>query len=301
MSSLERSSGATDSLSRPNDAVRKARLGLSLYFGALVAGSVPIEWLLIRSGETIDRHLWLVLTLMWVPALASAIARTILREGVRDVSFRLSLAQARRALPTAWLFPVAVGAVAYGIGWLSGLGRFAPPLLDNFGVHIDSRLWRFAMLLASNLALGVPLGMIFAAGEEIGWRGYMLTRLIAARVPQPILTSGLIWGMWHLPLILSGRYVTSSGPMLSAALFMVTVICAGYLGAWLRLSSNSVWPAIVFHASWNTVIQSVFDRSTSGRSIWLGESGLLVVVTTVILVICIAPRFRYTIRVDAGF
>ena len=272
----------------PNGAVRKARIGLLLYFVALCAGSIPIEWLIIRNGLSIGS----VLALMWVPALASLIARTILREGISDISFRLTLSRARWALLAAWLFPVAVGAVAYSVGWMAGLGNFAPPAIGELDAHLGSPSGRFAILLVSALVLNVLTGMIFAAGEEIGWRGYMLTRLIAAGVPKPILVSSLVWGLWHIPLILSGRYVTSSGPLLSAALFMVTIVAGGYLIAWLRLATGSVWPAILFHASWNTVIQDIFDRSTLGKSIWLGESGLLVVIVSAIFVICVAPLFR---------
>jgi len=175
---------------------------------------------------------------------------------------------------------------------MAGLGSFAPPEMGKLVGYFGSPSWRFAFLLGSTLMLNVPISMLFTAGEEIGWRGYMLTRLIAAGVPKPILMSGLVWGLWHIPLILSGRYVTSSGPLLSAALFMVTIVAGGYLIAWLRLATGSVWPAILFHAAWNTVIQDIFDRSTSGKSIWLGESGLLVVIVSVILVICVAPLFR---------
>jgi membrane protease YdiL (CAAX protease family) len=57
-----------------------------------------------------------------------------------------------------------------------------------------------------------------AAGEEIGWRGYMLTRLIDARVPAPILTSGIVWALWHLPLVLGGGYPVASSPVAIAAL-----------------------------------------------------------------------------------
>lgn len=275
---------------------QKARTGLLLYFGILLAGSVPIEWLLIRTRPGPSIGPWLIFGLMWTPALASAIARTVLREGIRDVSFHLSFRQARGSLLIAWLYPVLAAGLAYGIAWISGLNGFAPPSVDDLGVHTDSPLWRFATLMAANLTVSLPLGMAFAAGEEIGWRGYMLTRLIAAGVPKPILVSGLAWGAWHLPLILSGRYVTFSGsPMLGAALFMVTILCASYLIAWLRLASNSVWPAIILHASWNGVIQDVFDRSTSGTSIWVGESGLLVVIVSIILVISIMPRFRDTV------
>lgn len=272
----------------PTALVRKARIGLLIYFAVLCAGSVPIEWLIIRQGLTIGP----ILALMWVPALASAIARAILREGVSDISFRLSLARARWALLGAWLSPVLVGAVAYNIAWMAGLASFSPPDIDHLAAHLGSPYWRFALLLAFSLVPSVLIGTIFTAGEEIGWRGYMLTRLITAGVPKPIFVSGLVWGLWHIPLILSGRYVTSSGPLLSAALFMVNIVAGGYFIAWLRLATGSVWPAILFHASWNTVIQEVFGRSTVGRSIWLGESGLLVVIVCVIFVICVAPLFR---------
>ena len=41
------------------------------------------------------------------------------------------------------------------------------------------------------------MSLILVPGEEIGWRGYMLTRLIAAGVPNAVLVSGVIWGLWH--------------------------------------------------------------------------------------------------------
>src|SRR5919112_5145423 len=88
----------------------------------------------------------------------------------------------------------------------------------------------------------------FAAGEEIGWRGYMLTRLIDAGVPRPILVSGLIWGLWHVPLILGGMiYADSPSPVLAAALFMVSATSFAYVLARLRLEMGSSWPAIVGH------------------------------------------------------
>jgi hypothetical protein len=44
----------------------------------------------------------------------------------------------------------------------------------------------------------------------------------------------------------------------------------------MRLSTGSVWPAVVLHAVWNAVIQGTFDVSTKEPSIWVGEGGLLV-------------------------
>jgi membrane protease YdiL (CAAX protease family) len=104
----------------------------------------------------------------------------------------------------------------------------------------------------------------------------MLTRLADAGVPQPLLVSSLIWGAWHLPLVLSGQYAAGDDRALSATVFLVGVVGAGVVAGHLRLTTGSVWPAAVFHASWNAVIQGVFDASTRGGTTWVGESGLLV-------------------------
>src|SRR5262249_55094725 len=145
---------------------------------------------------------------------------------------------------------------------------------------------RFAAWLAYGLVLS-PVGALSAAGEEFGWRGYMLTRLIDARVPRPVLVSGVIWAAWHLPLILSGQYAAGPSPALSALVFVLDVVAFAYLVAYLRLATGSVWPAVLAHASWNTLIQGVFDASTQGDSIWVGESGILVAIVNAALVLVV--------------
>ena len=94
---------------------------------------------------------------------------------------------------------------------------------------------RFAKFLLLFLTVGGVLSCQSAAGEEIGWRGYMLTRLVDAGVSAPIFLSGLIWALWHTPLILSGQYASGPNPLASAGVFVVTVIGIGYIFAWLRL------------------------------------------------------------------
>ena len=58
--------------------------------------------------------------------------------------------------------------------------------------------------------------------------------------------------------------------------FVATVVGIGFTLAFLRLSTGSVWPAIVLHGVWNAVIQGTFDASTKEPSIWVGETGILV-------------------------
>ena len=149
-------------------------------------------------------------------------------------------------------------------------------------------------LLLFVATVGTVVGVVTAAGEEIGWRGYLLTRLIDAGVPRPVLVSGVIWGLWHVPLIVAGVYIADSGQsrLLTVLLFMVTVISFGVIIARFRLATGSVWPAIVLHAAWNSIIQQGFDRSTTGANaaLWTGEAGILVATMMIIAAVVISLR-----------
>ena len=254
----------------------EARKGLLVFFALVALGSGVFQGLILRSGKPIGESPWLVYALMWTPGVASLVARLVLREGFRDVSFRIGGAQGWKAIGLAWLLPVAIGAVAYGVAWGAGLATFEVPLLPQLGLDAFPPPLRFALLAGLALTLVSLLSMLSAAGEEIGWRGYLLTRLVEAEVPRPVLVSALIWGAWHLPLVLSGQYAAGQNRVLSGAVFLATVVGIGFVISWLRLSTGSVWPAVVLHGAWNATIQGAFDTSTKGASVWVGESGILV-------------------------
>lgn len=259
------------------DTRRQARRGLIIYFAIVVVLSATIEGFII-SNPDLDG---LIAVLMLVPAFASVLARLMLREGFADVSFRLGGRRGRNAILQALVFPVVIGLVAYGIAWTTGLARFDLPSVGG---------------LAVPFAVGVVVGLILASGEEIGWRGYMLTRLIDAEMPRPILASGLIWGLWHVPLVLAGVYAAGSSPTMSAALIMVSITSLGYVIARMRLETGSVWPAIVLHTAWNRIIQGPFDGATTGTgaTLWVGESGILTALALMIAAV-IYSRGRWTI------
>jgi len=69
-------------------------------------------------------------------------------------------------------------------------------------------------------------------------------------------------------------------------MFVLSIMPAALVHARVRLTSGSVWPAIVAHASWNSIIQGAFDRTTVGGgashtvNVWVGESGVLVAITS---------------------
>jgi uncharacterized protein len=276
----------------------QARRGLAIYFAVLVALSAMFDAIIITTGN----FSW-VFALMWTPALASVVARLVLREGFADVSFRLGGRRGWKAIGLALIFPIVIGLIAYGIAWATGLARFDPPqptgLLASLVGDAASPVTIFVVLLALTATIGAIIAALSAAGEEIGWRGYMLTRLIDAGVPRPVLASGLIWGLWHVPLILAGVYVAGSNPYVTAVLFMVSVTSMGFVFARMRLETGSIWPAIALHGAWNSIIQGAFDPVTmgtgAGATLWVGEAGILTALALVVAAV-IFSRGHWTIR-----
>src|SRR5262245_58373007 len=231
---------------------------------------------------------------MWTPAAASVVARLALREGFADVSFRLGGRRGWKALGLALIFPVVLGLIAYGITWATGLVQFSPRLIELAAPYVGAAASP-AVVFVVNLAVASTIVTLLsartAAGEELGWRGYVLTRLIDAGVPRPVLVSGLIWGVWHVPLILGGAYLVGPPPLLATALFLVTATAFSFVFARLRLETGSVWPAVALHAAWNAAIQTAFDpgRAAARAALWVGEAGVLVARTMVVA----AAAFSY--------
>ena len=251
-----------DSPAADGDTRRRARRGLAVYFAVLVPLSAVFEALVIITGDF--SWIW---ALMWTPAAASVVARLILREGFADASFRLGGRRGWKALGLALVFPIVLGLIAYGIAWTTGLVQFSPRPIGLAAPYVADTTSP-AVVFVVNLAVAATIVTLLsartAAGEEFGWRGYMLTRLIDAGVPRPVLVSGLIWGLWHVPLILGGVYLAGPPPLLAAALFMVTATAFSFVFARLRLETSSVWPAVALHAAWNAVIQATFDPASTG-------------------------------------
>ena len=274
---------------------RQARRGLAIYLGVVIVLTALFDVLVIAFSPS-----W-IMARMFAPAAASVVARLVLREGFADVSFRFGGRQTLKAILLAVVFPIVIGLVAYGVAWATGLARFDPQplgLVPSFVGDTASPITIFVVILAWAVTIGTIIGALSAAGEEIGWRGYMLIRLIDAGVPRPVLASGLIWALWHVPLIVAGVYVAGSSPVVSAMLFMITVTSIGFVFARVRLETGSIWPAIALHGAWNSIIQGAFDPvmgTSAGATLWVGEAGILTTLALVVAAI-IFSRGHWTIR-----
>ena len=258
-------------------------------FVVVVAAVVPVlDGFLIFSGSATTGLAFVVLAMMWTPGLVAIVLRLLGREGFADVSFRPFVGRGWRWYVLAWLLPLLVGGIAYGIGWFSGL---APPAAGAwFGGAAE--------LLARTMTIAVPVSAVWVLGEEIGWRGYLLPRLVQGGAAHPVLLTNVIWWTFHPPLILGGVYAAGPVPAVGALLFGVTVLGMGSVACWSRLATGSIWPSVLMHATWNSLIQDGFDVLTAGEgprsveSLWVGESGILVAGVGVVVALGVRAAMR---------
>ncbi|MGA5765614.1 CPBP family intramembrane glutamic endopeptidase [Nonomuraea bangladeshensis] len=262
---------------------------LVLAFGLAWAAALPV-WL----GGGLGSPLTTVAAtlMMFTPTVgvlgAWALTRAPFRQWARETGLTLGERKGRtgRYLLGAWIgvpvlifvalgLSVAVGLMALDLDEL-GLLR---EVYESRGVPVPGDLGQmFALQFVLGVVAGPLLNAIPALGEEWGWRGWLLPRLVDANGVLPgLLLSGVIWGLWHAPLTLLGYNYPRLGSW--AALFFVGFcVLAGVLFGWLRLRTGSVWPAVVAHGSLNAVAANALllgDPASPPNEVLAGITGLV--------------------------
>jgi uncharacterized protein len=96
------------------------------------------------------------------------------------------------------------------------------------------------------------INVLFALGEELGWRGFLLPHLMPLGQWKAILVSGIIWGIWHAPAIVQGHNYPGY-PILGIFMMIVFCVLLGVILSWLYLNTHSPWVAALGHGSINAV------------------------------------------------
>jgi membrane protease YdiL (CAAX protease family) len=216
---------------------------------------------------------------MLTPLLAGLIMLFVVtREGYTKEG-RTSLGLGRLGLSwwgLALLLPLPVLLFSYGSVWITGLARLATAPGDG---GLSAPLLNFL----PNLLVGV----LFAFGEEFSFRGYLLPKLMDLGLKRALVISGLLHGVWHLPLILlTPLYPTEGNLFIVLALFLLTLTAAGVVYGYLRLASNSLWPPTIFHgafnATWDVFAAVTIAISPVATQYLSSEAGLLTFLGTAV-------------------
>lgn len=297
--------------------VHQARRSILVFVVALTATTFVSIWLRERIPRptlaTVAFPMLMTTLLSYSPAIASLIARMSLGEGIKDVSFRLRGEWMAQALLIAWLWPVFCGLGTYGIAWVAGFSRFAwtsvgsnygtwgPENLLGLSIAGKPVLHGFLLRFLVSLFFSFP-ACLQSFGEEVGWRGYLLTRLFDAKIPAPVFWNGLIWGLWHIPFFLAWEPSRNLPERRSISLFffVASTVALAYLLSYLRLRSGSIWPAVLAHASGNTILGWVFEGFTVANPFLKGELRLLSEGLPVLVLLLVRPRWIIRYWPQAG-
>jgi len=211
----------------------------------------------------------LATTYMGAPALANLLTRIITREGWQNAFLRPKFKKGWLYWLLAWVGP--------GILTIVGAAVF----FFIFPRYYDADLTVLREMISSSaIAAGQPLpeinpwiivvaqtiqailiapviNAIPTFGEEFGWRAYLQPKLICLMDNRKaILLSGVIWGVWHWPVILLGHNygLTYPGaPWLGPLAMVWFCIVIGTFIGWVSLKGGSVWPALIAHAAINGI------------------------------------------------
>jgi CAAX protease family protein len=226
--------------------------------------------------------------LMWSPGVAALLTLRIRGRAISSLPWQWGDWKYNRR---AFMVPVFYVSAAYVLIWILGFGGV--PNEDTLagwakdagleGVSSSALVIIMVLLLGT---VGCIRAMSTVVGEEIGWRGFFVWEL---RKVLPFggvaLVSGVVWGFWHWPIVI---HYGGGDPFFQMTAFVVTITAMSTIMAYFTFKSNSMWPAIMFHAAHNVYSDKIFDPLTikgEHTSYWTGEYGLMMPIVTSFLAI----------------
>lgn len=117
----------------------------------------------------------------------------------------------------------------------------------------------------------LPISQILPSlGEEAGWRGVMYPFLKAKLGPVAgKLTGGVLWGVWHWPLVILGNYYYEGEyfgkPILGPVMICITLCAFGILIDHFYEKTGCIWIPSLMHASMNASAVPLMFMSKSGN------------------------------------
>jgi len=191
---------------------------------------------------------------MWGPGIAAIVATLTSGGSFRDLNLR-RLGPKRFYLWAWLLFPI-LTIVSSVVTVLFGIGEFD----SNFTMINDmlpaSETLNPTLIVAAQIGAALTIATLFntffAMGEELGWRGFLLQKLLPLGQWKAILISNIIWGLWHAPAIVQGLNYPGY-PIAGIFMMVVFSLLLGTIFSWLYLNTKSPWTPALAHGSVNAI------------------------------------------------
>ncbi len=246
-------------------------------------------------------------TYMFMPmAMAIIVQKVIYKEPLKEplgISFRPN-----RWFLVAWLLPFVVAIATIGASLLLPGVRYSTSmvgLLERFAASLTPEqleqaqrqlaalpIHLFWIVLLQGLLTGITINAVFGFGEELGWRGLLQLEFAPLGFWKSSALIGLIWGVWHAPLIIQG-YNYPQHPVVGVFMMTAWTILLTPIFSYVRLKARSVIAAAIIHGSLNASGGLPLMVIQGGNDLTVGVTGLagFIVLLLVNLAILIFDRF----------
>ena len=242
----------------------------------------------IHFSESIVKYL-LSAVAMFIPVLAVIFTQVIFKEPVLrgvGLSFKIN-----RWWVIGWLLIPVIALAIVGVTLLMPGAKWTPDndtmkmaiqaMPEGFGV------WGFiGVTMLSGLLSGVTINAVFALGEEIAWRGFLLNMFTGKKFWKVALWTGIIWGLWHAPIILNGHNYPQH-PVVGVFLMVVFCVLMTPILMYFRQKSGSVIVPAIMHGTFNAVAGLTLMIITPANDLLYGATGLAGMIVLLIVNLCL--------------
>ena len=195
-----------------------------------------------------------ILAAMFVPALAAIFTQLwVVKKPFKDLGFKLG---PWRMYIQVYLLILLLFVVNYGITWLFFLKPdfTLQSFMSQYGIKTALPLpaWQMIAIFVFVTLVSAPIfNLIPSLGEEIGWRGFLLPTLEPLGQKKAMVYSGMIWALWHTPmiLILGFGYGVQAWPGVLLHFILVSSLGIWMGNIWLKTRSTIL--AGFIHAVFN--------------------------------------------------
>lgn len=207
---------------------------------------------------------------MYAPGLAVLISFKSLKEEVTGIKWKPNFKGNIYWWVISWILPVVIILLGCAFYFLTIPERFDPTASSYLTGVMGAQAYEtqragmdtitFIAINIINVLLGGIFNTIFAIGEEAGWRGYM-TPTLKTRFGKTKgrLLAGLIWGIWHWPVMILAGYEYGwsifNAPLIQVLiglfLFLIFTTIWGIILDWLYTKSETIWAPALAHGMIN--------------------------------------------------
>lgn len=140
----------------------------------------------------------------------------------------------------------------------------------------------FILILIQGLIAGITINALFGFGEELGWRAFLLKRFNNKSFLKAALVIGLVWGLWHSPIILMGHNYPSY-PFIGVLMMTLWCILLSPLFLYIAIKAKSVIAASIMHGTLNATGGLSILVLKGGNELLIGLTGLAGFIALIII------------------